>query len=164
MQITRAQVECPKQLIVTKAVEGTPPLGTLFTIHVRCSHPIATDAYAEASQTTVDEDLFFEFVGTEGARGVFGTIPMFNVQPNDSCNVTEPDTGGATSVDYSCFGTSPACQPNSKSQDFQYGAPAVDETVTVLVRNSFAVTPVGSPVTPVGSPVTPVIIQPAFTG
>ena len=70
MQITRrAQVECPKQLIVTKAVEGTPPLGTLFTIHVRCSHPIATDAYAEASQTTVDEDLFFEFVGTGGRTG-----------------------------------------------------------------------------------------------
>jgi hypothetical protein len=65
-------------LAVTKTVEGTPPPGAAFTVHVACSGVGAPTA-----------DL--QYPASGGLRHVYS-------EPFVGCTVTEPDNGGATSV------------------------------------------------------------------
>jgi hypothetical protein len=117
---------------------------------VQCSHLIVTGVNAQASQITVNKDLFFDATG----QPTNGTTPTVTVQPTDSCNVTETATGGALTVTYACVAHtsgSPQCQTNN--QDVNYGEPGPPESATVTVTNTFPV-----------AVVTPVVVQPAFTG
>ena len=81
-------------LTVTKAVVGTPPTGTTFTLHILCTIPdqttiVPVSGFGSAAVTTVyDEDIPF------GAAG--GSKDFVFLDPAQ-CTVTETNNGGATS-------------------------------------------------------------------
>jgi hypothetical protein len=153
-QITPSAGSCPPVLTIHKAVTGQVPDGTTFTIHVECSHPVITGVSAQASQTTVSEDLTFDAAGNPAA----GTNPRVVAAADDSCNVSETANGGATDVAYACTDNSsgsPAfCQ--SSNQDVQFGTTA-SETAAITVTNTFPLAAEAAPAAAVG-------VTPKFTG
>jgi len=85
-------------LTVTKAVVGTPPPGTTFTLHILCTGPSDTpgtviqgaSGLATAKDVTVyDEDIPF------GADGGSVDFTFFNVA---RCAITETNDGGIHQV------------------------------------------------------------------
>ena len=76
-------------LTVTKAVVGTPPAGTSFTLHILCgSIESAPSGALGSTATAYDEDIPFGAAG--GSKDYVFTGPS-------SCTITETDAGGATS-------------------------------------------------------------------
>jgi len=76
-------------LTVTKAVVGTPPAGTTFTLHILCA---PTDSARQgglgSTATAYDEDIPFGAAG--GSKDYIFTGPS-------RCTITETNAGGATS-------------------------------------------------------------------
>jgi hypothetical protein len=147
VNIAATFVPSVRTLTVTKVVQGTVPAGTVFTVHVQCSHVVPESVSAQTSQTTVNQDMFFDAAG----KPTQGTNPTVTVQPTDSCHVAETASSGAQSVSYACSDnhTSGTAQCQANQQDVVYGNPG-DELVTVTVTNVF--------------PTPAVVIQPVFTG
>ena len=99
-EITPAQGICPKTLTVSKAVQGGVPAGTIFTVHVQCSHPMIASVSAQASPTTVDEDLFFDAAG----HATNGTNPTISASRTTRARSPKPRRG-ARRASHTCAAT-----------------------------------------------------------
>lgn len=120
---------------VEKVVVGTPPPGTTYAVEVDCDD-------GQSFQ------LVFNGPGTEVV-----TLPL--TDPGMICTVTEPGTGGASSVSFACADQQGAteCQSPNSVALFEPG----DARITIT--NTFDPS---TPVTP--TPPTPVPGAPRFTG
>jgi hypothetical protein len=121
---------------IEKVVVGTPPPGATYTVNVNCDD-------GQSDQVT------FTGPGTE-------VVTVLLSDPGMICTVTEPGTGGASSVSFACADQVGAteCQSDSSIQLLESG----DALITIT--NTF------DPSTPVapGTPATPVPGTPRFTG
>jgi hypothetical protein len=123
-------------LDVEKVVVGTPPPGTTFAVQVTCDNG-------------VNAQLVFTGAETQ-------TVPIQPLDPSMICTVTEPGTGGATSVAFACADQQGAteCQSDNSIQIFEGG------TTEITITNTFDPS---TPLTP-ETPATPVPGTPRFTG
>ena len=121
------------QIDVEKVVVGTPPPGTTYAVVLTCD----------------DGQVFpLTFNGPDAQ-----VVTVLLSEPGMICTVTEPGTGGASSVSFACADdpTSTECQsPNS----IELVEPA---------DGGFTITNTFDPSTPV-TPATPVPGTPRFTG
>jgi Tol biopolymer transport system component len=108
---------------VTKWVNGTPAPGTTFTVEVKCDN---------GDDTFTKTLTFGETGGTQAfERESFGPL---------ECDVTEPQTGGATAVQFTCAnGENTDCKDSDTFELFD--DPGGDHTkVDITVTNTFPVT------------------------
>jgi Domain of unknown function (DUF5979) len=135
---------------VRKVVVGTAPPGTTFTVHFDC-----TDGGP-------DGDLTFDATGT--------AVPADNNFFNDgvlgtTCTLTEPGTGGATSVSISCQddGVNASCSPSGDSVTFDSPTNLSNE-VDFTVTNTFGEPAPATPTPAAAEPAVAVVSVPVFTG
>ena len=137
---------------VNKIVVGTPPPGTTFTVHFDCTDggPDGDLTFNAAGNPVPANSNFFN-------DGFLGT----------TCTITEPGTGGATSVGISCQddGVNASCSPSGDSVTFD-SPTNTSNNVTFAVTNTFGEpTPPTGPETPAGTaPAVAVVGVPGFTG
>jgi Domain of unknown function (DUF5979) len=137
---------------VHKVVVGTAPPGTTFTVHFDC-----TDGGPEG-------DLTFDASGTP----VPANSNFFNDGfPGTTCTITEPGTGGATSVSISCQddGVNASCSASGDSVTFD-SPTNTSNNVDFTVTNTFGEPPptVTSGPTSASEPAVAVVSVPGFTG
>jgi hypothetical protein len=122
---------------VTKVVQGTPPPGTQFEVAVSCTG---------LNGPTESGTLTFDSTG--------GTQEFDAGGGSQSCTVSEPGTGGASSVTFACAEVENATCGSSTSNSFESDVARVSYTVT----NAF------EPPPPVAQPPAAVEAAPAFAG
>ena len=132
---------------VNKVVVGTAPPGTTFTVHFDC-----TDGGP-------DGDLTFNATGDP--------VPADSNFFNDgflgtTCTITEPGTGGATSVSISCQGdgVNASCAPSGNEVTFD-SPNNTSNNVDFTVTNTFAEL---TPATAAPEAAIAVVAAPVFTG
>ncbi len=127
----------PQTINVTKVIEGAPPPGAEFVVHVEC-----TD---DSDMVVVDEDL--TFTGPETQTLDAGGSAF-------SCDIEETADAGATSVSYECEVISAfLCLADGTGGAFQSDVAEASFTIT----NTFP----EAPPTPAAEPL---VVSPAFTG
>ncbi|HEY8218428.1 MAG TPA: hypothetical protein VIH82_14920 [Acidimicrobiia bacterium] len=115
--------EVDGDVTVTKWVNGTPPTGATYDVKIVCVD--GGDVFAKTL-------TFGETGGTQSfEREGFGPL---------ECTVTEPNTGGAATVEITCAnGKNADCKQNGKFELFD--DPGGDDThIEINVTNTFAVT------------------------
>ena len=128
----------PFQVVeVAKVVQGTPPPGTQFEVAVSCT---GINGPTESGTLTFD------------ATG--GTQEFDAGGASQTCAVSEPGTGGASSVTFACAEVENSMCESSTSNSFQSDVARVRYTVT----NAFESPPA------VAQPPVAVEAAPAFTG
>ena len=131
------------RLVVNKAVEGTQPEGTQFTIRFSCL--LGNDPIPEINQVVIDGP-------GNAVDAIFtsGDLPA-------TCTVSEPEAGGASNVTFACEET----EASSCEADNRVTFPGSDQSIgTITVTNSFV-----EPPPPAPEPVAEAIVtEPAFTG
>jgi hypothetical protein len=143
---------------VHKVVVGTAPPGTTFTVHFDC-----TDGGP-------DGDLTFDATGDP----VPASSNFFNDSfPGTTCTITEPGSGGATTVSFSCQddGVNASCSPSGDSVTFD-SSMNLSNNVDFTVTNTFGeptptTTGPASPAAPqpgVPQPAVAMVSVPGFTG
>jgi Domain of unknown function (DUF5979) len=123
---------------VTKVVQGTPPPGTQFEVAVACEN---------ASGPTESGTLTFDSSG--------GTQEFDAGGASQACTVSEPGTGGASSVAFACSAVQQLTCNSSTSNTFQSDVARVSYTVS----NTF-----DPGATPAAEAAQPIEAAPAFTG
>ena len=123
---------------VTKVVEGTPAPGTQFEVAVSCTG---------VNGPTESGTLTFDSTG--------GTQEFDAGGGSQSCTVSEPGTGGASAVSFSCTPVAQATCNSSTSNTFQSDVARVSYVVT----NTFEPT-----ATPTAEAAQPIEAAPTFTG
>jgi dipeptidyl aminopeptidase/acylaminoacyl peptidase len=126
-------LEVAGDVTVTKAVNGTPPPQATYDVKIVC----------DGGDDTTTKTLTFGEVGgtTSFERDSFGPL---------KCAVTEPVTGGASTVEITCANAKNAeCAQNGEFELF--GDPGGDKTkIDITVTNTFSAAPV--------------LVEPTFTG
>ncbi|MEX0664707.1 MAG: DUF5979 domain-containing protein [Acidimicrobiia bacterium] len=74
-------------LDVTKSIVGDAPANTTFTVNIDCE-----------TDDTGDGTLVFDEDGTLTNAGTIDSLPITGLPVGTSCTITEPDNGGADSV------------------------------------------------------------------
>jgi hypothetical protein len=123
---------------VTKVVQGTPPPGTQFEVAVACEN---------VNGPTESGTLTFDSTG--------GTQEFDAGGASQACTVSEPGTGGASSVAFTCTAVQQSTCNSSTSNTFQSDVARVGYTVT----NTF-----DPAATPAAEAAQPIEAAPAFTG
>lgn len=133
---------------ILKVVNGTPPAGTQFVVTLSCDG--VTIEPGGQAQVAVRFD----------AAGTPQDPSALRFEGSGTCNVTETQTGGATSVSYECALTAgdpdvapPMCSPSGPQAD-----PITLNIVTPRSPTSVTVTNSFEP------PPSPVVAAPRFTG
>jgi hypothetical protein len=126
---TLERVALEGDITVTKQVVGNPPAGTTFTVKVDCD--------GEQDDKTL---TFGETGGTKSfERESSGPL---------ECEVSEPGSGGATSVEFACDAHDNAeCDNRNSFTLFDDRSGDDDAKVDITVTNTF-----------------PVVLAPTFTG
>lgn len=121
-------------ITVEKIVVGTPPTGTTYAVVLTC-----------------DDGQVFPLT-FNGPDAQVATVLLSD--PGMICTVTEPGTGGASSVTFACEDAQGAteCLSPSSIQIFE------------SLESGFTVTNTFDPTTPLETPATPVPGTPRFTG
>jgi Domain of unknown function (DUF5979) len=122
---------------VTKVVQGTPPPGTQFEVAVSCT---GVNGPTESGTLTFD--------------GTGGTQEFDAGGGSQSCTVSEPGTGGASAVSFSCTPVEQATCNSSTSNMFQ----------SDVARVSYVVTNTFEPPPPAPEAAVAIEAAPAFTG
>jgi hypothetical protein len=123
---------------VTKVAQGTPPPGTQFEVAVSCT---GINGPTESGTLTFD--------------GTGGTQEFDAGGGSQSCTVSEPGTGGAISVAFTCTAVQQSTCNSSTSNTFQSDVARVSYRVT----NTFEPTAIPAP-----DAAQPIEAAPAFTG
>ena len=116
-------LEVDGDVTVTKWVNGTPPPGATYEVHMVCDN--GDDEFTKTL-------AFGEAGGTQSfERESFGPL---------ECEVTEPNSGGATNVEITCANAENAeCKENGTFELFD--DPGDDKTkIEIKVTNTFPVT------------------------
>jgi hypothetical protein len=159
INITATLEPAPPELQVEKSVVGTASQG--FTAGVRCTRD---------TTTTVDATLPFHADGTPDAASspsgwavsVGGAWDLLDASlAGSTCTVTERDTGGATSVTYSCAWTAGSAEPTTTAgcPGASSGPAAAPASVAFEGTGDLGVLGVTNTFAP-----PPVVISPRFTG
>jgi hypothetical protein len=112
---------------ISKNLVNAAPAGSSFTIHVAC--------------TSVSADLTFDQQG-EPVEG-----DIVQARPGDTCTVSEPGPGGATSTTYACEVLIGPVTCSADGRSATFSSALVPQATSVDVVNTFAV-----------------MLQPRFTG
>jgi hypothetical protein len=89
--VSQAQGAGNNVVRVTKQVVGTPPPGTTFHVVVECYDKNDSQSDPDLGGTPVVSNLFFDASGSPSPQEVVS-------EQHDFCRISEPGTGGASSV------------------------------------------------------------------
>jgi hypothetical protein len=172
LNITATLQSTLPELDVKKVVSGAASSG--FTEHVQCTGQAANSVDAQASTTVVDVSLRFQADGTPDATATPAGWIVSDAAwqltdgslTGSTCTITETDSGGATSVSYSCSWT-----PGTSDHLAGVGCPgassgpsATPASVVFEGNGDVGVLTVTNTFPPPATAPPPITIAPKFTG